>query len=194
MLRENTRVLKDVQDVTADASIRTTSTPKTSTPKRNPQMDVSRLGRSTYSVPAYSELAYTAHTPLTKRSLPATTSTVSQTKPKKTLRVPVRRRGGHGLDKLDTRGDVHELPFMVNLRDELRMQMWSIRTRYDCARKVFTRHKDLQSLPERQIRGAMDMDTPWEAHKAISSENARCMISSPRKSGKTDTTQYSQDA
>ena len=76
---------------------------------------------------------------------------------------------------------------MVNLRDELRMQMWSIRTRYDCTQKVLTHHKDLQRLPERQIRGALRhiwcdwtftaMDTPREAHKAISSENARGMIS-----------------
>ena len=44
---------------------------------------------------------------------------------------------------------------MENLRKELRMQMWSIYTRYDCARKVLTRHKDLQALPERHIRGTM---------------------------------------
>ena len=75
---------------------------------------------------------------------------------------------------------------MENLREELRMQMWSIHTRYNCARKVLTRHKDLQALPERQIRGALQhiwcdwtftgMKTPKEAHKAISRENARRMI------------------
>ena len=80
LLRENTRVLTDVQGVTADAS-----TPITSTPKRNPQMDVSRLGRSTYSSAAYSGPTYTTRNPLTSRSLPATTSTASQTKPKKRL-------------------------------------------------------------------------------------------------------------
>ena len=79
-MRENTRVLPDVQDVTSDASIRM---PVTSTPKK--QMDVSRLGRSTYNVLAYS--GPTCGAPLS-RSLPATTSTAdkaSQTKPKKTL-------------------------------------------------------------------------------------------------------------
>ena len=75
---------------------------------------------------------------------------------------------------------------MVNLRDELRMQMWNIRTRYDCAKKVPTHHKDLQALPERQIRGALrhiwcdwtytSMDTPRAAHKSISRTNAKCMI------------------
>ena len=75
---------------------------------------------------------------------------------------------------------------MENLREDLRMQMWSIHTRYNCARKVLTRHKDLRDLPERQIRGALQniwydwtftvMKTPKEAHKAISRENARRMI------------------
>ena len=75
---------------------------------------------------------------------------------------------------------------MENLREELRMQMWSIHTRYNCARKVLTHHKDLQALPERQIRGALQniwcdwtftgMKTLKEAHKAISRENARRMI------------------
>ena len=144
IMRENTRVLTDVQDVTSDASVRTTSTLVTSTPKKNPQTDVTRLGGSSYHVPAYSGPTYSA--PLS-RSLPATTPTAdkaSQTKPKKTLSnilwVPVRRRGGPSLDEWDSRGDVHEVPFMENLREELRMQMWSIHTRYNCARKVLTRH------------------------------------------------------
>ena len=59
IMRENTRVLMDVQDVTSDASIRTTtSTPITSTPKKNPQTDVTHLGRSSYHVPAYSKPMY----------------------------------------------------------------------------------------------------------------------------------------
>ena len=75
---------------------------------------------------------------------------------------------------------------MNYLRDELRMQMWSIRTRYDCARKVLTRHKDLPSLPERQIRGALRhiwcdwtytaIDTPRAAHKSILRDNAKRII------------------
>ena len=47
------------------------------------------------------------------------------------LRVPVRRRGGPSLDEWDTQGDIHKLPFMENLREELRMHMWSIYTRYN---------------------------------------------------------------
>ena len=119
LLGENTRVLTDVQDVTADVS-----THITSTPKKNPQTDVTQLGRSTYSSPAYSGPMYTTQTPLTSRSMPATTSTASQTKPKKTLATTFRRREhGHGLEEWDLQGEVHEVPFMVNLREELRMQM-----------------------------------------------------------------------
>ena len=70
LLRENTRVLTDV---TSEIS-----TPIISTPKKNPQTDVTRLGRSAYSSPAYSSSMYTSQTPLTM-------STASQTKPKKTL-------------------------------------------------------------------------------------------------------------
>ena len=44
---------------------------------------------------------------------------------------------------------------MASLREELRMQMWSIHSRYDCARKVLVNHKDLQKLPKRQVRGVM---------------------------------------
>ena len=75
---------------------------------------------------------------------------------------------------------------MVNLREELRMQMWEIHTRYDCARKVLTRHIDLQALPNKQIRGALrhiwcdytytSMDTPRMAYKGISKANAKWMI------------------
>ena len=75
---------------------------------------------------------------------------------------------------------------MVNLQDELRMQKWSIHTSHDCARKVLTRHKDLQALPERQARGALrhilcdwtytSMDTPRAAHKSISHANVKRMI------------------
>ena len=70
-MRENTRVLTDVQDVTSDASIHM---PVTSTPKKTPQRDVSRLGRSTYSGPAYSGPTY--NTPLSK-SLPAAMPTAT---------------------------------------------------------------------------------------------------------------------
>ena len=86
MLRENTRILTNVQDVTSDENI-----PITSTPKKNPRMDVTRMGtgRGTYSSPAYSSLtynslAYSTQTPLASRSMP-TASTSTQTKPKKTL-------------------------------------------------------------------------------------------------------------
>ena len=80
----------------------------------------------------------------------------------------------------------NDLAFMVNLREELRMQMWNIYTRYDCARKVLTCHIDLQALPERQIWGALrhiwcdwiytSMDTPCAAYKSISRANAKRMI------------------
>ena len=50
---------------------------------------------------------------------------------------------------------MHKLPYMVSLREELCMQMWSIHTRYYFAKKVLTHHKDLQALPERQVRGAL---------------------------------------
>ena len=49
-------------------------------------MDITRLGmgRSMYSSPAYSGSMYSTQTPMASRSMP-TTSTASQTKPKKTL-------------------------------------------------------------------------------------------------------------
>ena len=75
---------------------------------------------------------------------------------------------------------------MTALRDELYMQMWSLHTKYDCACKVMMNHHDLQKLPERQAKGALqkiwsdwtfsNMKSSKEAHKAISRENARRMI------------------
>ena len=82
IMRENTRVLTDVQDVTSDTSI---CMPVTSTPKKTPPKDVSRLGRTTYNSPAYSGPTYS--TPLS-RSLPAAVPSIdkaTQTKPKRTL-------------------------------------------------------------------------------------------------------------
>ena len=66
---------------------------------------------------------------------------------------------------------------MVNLRDELRMQMWSIHTRYDCAWKVLTHHKDLQPTTHLVRLDLYGHGYPTEAHTAISSKNARRMIS-----------------
>ena len=78
---------------------------------------------------------------------------------------------------------------MINLRDELRMQMWNIRTRYDCARKVLTCHKDLQALPEGQIRGALrHILCNWTytsmAHKSISRANAKRIIETTEERGR----------
>ena len=44
----------------------------------------------------------------------------------------------------DTDGEVHKLPIMAKLREELHMQMRSIHSRYDCVRKVMIRNPDLQ--------------------------------------------------
>ena len=52
-------------------------------------------------------------------------------------------------------GEIHNLPVMQALRDELYMQIRSLHTRYDCARKVQANHLDLQKLPERQAKGAL---------------------------------------
>ena len=82
------------------------------------------------------------------------------------LRVPV--RGGRrrpSLETWDNEGDVHKLSFMASLREELHMQMWSIHTRY-----VLTHHKDLQALPERQIRGALQKI--WLRLDILRQENA----------------------
>ena len=75
---------------------------------------------------------------------------------------------------------------MVNLREELRLQMWDIHKRYDCARKVLTRHTDLLSKPDKEIRKALkciwsnyrytSMDMPRMAYKTISKANARRRI------------------
>ena len=61
--------------------------------------------------------------------------------------------------------------------------LYSIHSRYYCARKVMIRHPDLRELPEKQVKGAIqkiwcnwtfsDMKNSKEAHKAISRENAR---------------------
>ena len=83
----------------------------------------------------------------------------------------------------DPEGEIHNLPVMVSLREELRMLMWSIHTRYDCARKVLMNHLDLQKLPERQAKGGLQKiwsdwtfskkKTRKDAYKAIPRENAR---------------------
>ena len=66
------------------------------------------------------------------------------------------------LEQWDTESEIHNLPVMVSLREELRMQMWSVHTRYDCARKVLMNHLDLQKLPERQAKGALQkIWTDW---------------------------------
>ena len=82
-------------------------------------------------------------------------------------------------------GEVHSLPVMQALWDELYRQMRSLHSRYDCARKVMTRHVDLRKLPEKQAKGALQkiwsdwtfssMKSSKKAHKAISRENARRM-------------------
>ena len=84
IMRDNTRILTDVQDVTSNASIHmpaATSMPKkvllsTSTPARMP-----------YVTPAYDRPTYTAppYTAPLSRSLPHTVDKASQTKPKRTL-------------------------------------------------------------------------------------------------------------
>ena len=85
----------------------------------------------------------------------------------------------------DTEGEVHDLPIMTRLREELQMQMRSIHSRYDCARKVMIRNPDLQKLPLRQAQGALQrLWCDWTylnmskrmAQKTINRENARRMI------------------
>ena len=81
IMRENTRVLTDVQDLTSDASIRM---PVTSTLRKQPQ-SAGKVSRTPCTSPAYSGPVYT--TPLS-RSLPNTVHTqdkASQTNPKRTL-------------------------------------------------------------------------------------------------------------
>ena len=74
---------------------------------------------------------------------------------------------------------------MAKLREELYMQMRSIHSRYDCVRKVMIRNPDLQKLPLRQAKGALQkLWCDWTysdlsskaAQKTISRENARRMI------------------
>ena len=74
---------------------------------------------------------------------------------------------------------------MAALRDELYMQMRSLHNRYDCVRKVMVRNPDLQKLPVKQVKGAIQkLWCDWtysdlsskEAQKVISRENARRMI------------------
>ena len=83
IMRENTRVLTDVQDVTSDASIRM---PVTSTPRKQP-LSASNPSKAPYAMPAYSGPAYMApaYTAPLSRSLPHTQDKASQTKPKRTL-------------------------------------------------------------------------------------------------------------
>ena len=103
------------------------------------------------------------------------------------LRVPLGRgRGGRvALGEWDTDGEVHNLPIMARLREELQMQMRSIHSRHDCVRKVMIRNPDLQKLPLRQAQGALQrLWCDWTysnmsqkaAQKTISRENARRMI------------------
>ena len=76
----------------------------------------------------------------------------------------------------DLHGDIHDHDFMVNLHEELRLQMWDIHTMYDCARKVLTRHTDLLSKPNEEIKKALkciwheyqytSTDTPRMAYRA----------------------------
>ena len=56
IMRENTRILTDVQDVTSDASIHM---PATSTPRKVP-LSTSTPARTPYVTPAYSRPTYTA--------------------------------------------------------------------------------------------------------------------------------------
>ena len=52
-------------------------------------------------------------------------------------------------------GEVHDLPIMVKLREELKMQMKDLHCRYDCARKVLLKNRDIQRLPLKQAQGAL---------------------------------------
>ena len=81
IMRENTKVLTDVQDVTSDASIRM---PVTSTPKKQPPRDANRTNGTVYS-PPYNGPVY--RTPLSRslRNPVPTTDKATQTKPKRTL-------------------------------------------------------------------------------------------------------------
>ena len=100
----------------------------------------------------------------------------------------------------DTAGEVHDLPIMTRLRDELQMQMKDLHCRYDSARKVLIKKPDLQKLPLRQAQGALQrLWCDWTysnmrkrmAQKTINRENARRMIdtSSMLRKDKFDTYQ-----
>ena len=74
---------------------------------------------------------------------------------------------------------------MAALRDGLYMQMRSLHSQYDCVRKVMVRNPDLQKLPVKQAKGAIQkLWCDWtysdlsskEAQKVVSRENARRMI------------------
>ena len=89
------------------------------------------------------------------------------------------------LGEWDTTEEIHKLPIMAELREELKWQMESLHRRYDCARKVRTRNPDLQKLPLRQVQGALQrLWCDWTyskmsnrmASKTINRENAKRMI------------------
>ena len=100
------------------------------------------------------------------------------------------------LGEWDTTEEIHKLPYMTELRQELKWQMESLHRRYDCARKVLTRNPDLQKLPLRQAKGALAKlwsDYTYSrmsnrmASKTINRENARRMIDT---SGNIPTPRY----
>ena len=89
------------------------------------------------------------------------------------------------LGEWDTTEEIHNLPIMTQLREELRWQMRDLHRRYDCARKVLIRNPDLQKLPLRQAQGALQrLWCDWTyskmsnrmANKTINRENAKRMI------------------
>ena len=84
LMRDNTRNLTDVQDVTPDASIHMPAA--TSTPKKAP-LSTSTPARTPYVTPAYGRPTYTAppYTAPLSQSLPHTVDKTCQTKPKRTL-------------------------------------------------------------------------------------------------------------
>ena len=84
IMRDNTRILTDVQDVMSDASIHMPAA--TSTPRQAP-LSTSTPARTPYVTPAYGRPTYMAppYTAPLSRSLPHTADKASQTKPKRTL-------------------------------------------------------------------------------------------------------------
>ena len=83
IMRDNKRILTDVQDVTSNASIHMPAA--TSTPKKVP-LSTSTPARTPYMTPAYGRPTYTAppYTVPLSRSLLHTADKASQTKPKRT--------------------------------------------------------------------------------------------------------------